>query len=45
MFLIAAIAITILWILGAFVFRTLGGLVHLLLLIAVVEIILHFVRR
>ncbi len=45
MFLIVAIAMTILWVLGTFVFRIIGGFIYLLLLIAVVSLVLHFVRR
>lgn len=39
---IAAILV-VLWLLGFFAFHVAGGLIHLLLVIAVVMIILHFV--
>ena len=32
------------WLLGLFAFHVAGGLIHILLVIAVVAIILHFVR-
>jgi hypothetical protein len=44
MFLIMAIVLVVLWVLGAFVFRMIGGLVHLLPIIAVIALVLHFVR-
>jgi len=44
MFLIVAIVLVVLWVLGAFVFRIIGGLVHLLLIIALIALVLHFVR-
>jgi hypothetical protein len=40
---IAAILI-ILWLLGFLAFHVAGGLIHLLLIIAVIVIIIHFVR-
>lgn len=39
---IAAILV-VLWLLGFFAFHVAGGLIHLLLVIAVVMVILHFV--
>ena len=44
MFLIMAIVLLVLWVLGAFVFRIIGGVVHLLLTIALIALVLHFVR-
>jgi hypothetical protein len=44
MFLIMAIVLVVLWVLGAFVFRMIGGLVHFMLIIALIALILHFVR-
>lgn len=44
MFLIVAIALVVLWVMGAFVFRVLGGLVHILLIIALIALVVHFVR-
>jgi uncharacterized membrane protein YfcA len=44
MFLIMAIVSVVLWVLGAFMFRIIGGVVHLLLTIALIALVLHFVR-
>ncbi|MGZ3264400.1 MAG: lmo0937 family membrane protein [Croceibacterium sp.] len=40
---IIAVVLVVLWLLGFFAFHVGGGLIHLLLVIAVVMIILHFV--
>lgn len=42
-FLTIAIVLIILWALGFFVFPVGGGLIHLLLVIAIIAIIWHFV--
>ena len=39
-----AIIILILWLLGAFVIHVGGGLIHLLLVIGIIVLIVHFVR-
>lgn len=39
-----ALVILILWALGAFAFHIGGGLIHILLVVALIAIILHFVR-
>lgn len=39
-----AIFLLILWILGAFVFKALGGLIHILLIIAVVVIVMRLLK-
>lgn len=39
-----AIFLLVLWILGAFVFEILGGLIHLLLIIAVVVIVYRLIK-
>ena len=44
MFLTIAIVLLILWALGFFMFPIGGGLIHLLLVIAVIAIIWHFVK-
>ena len=44
MFLTIAIVLIVLWALGFFVFPVVGGLVHLLLVIAVIAIIWHFLK-
>ena len=43
LFTLAAILV-VLWLLGFFAFHVAGGLIHLLLVLAVIVIILHFVR-
>jgi Family of unknown function (DUF5670) len=44
MFLTIAIILLILWALGFFVFPVMGGLIHIILVIAVISIIWHFVK-
>jgi len=44
MFLTIALVLIVLWALGFFVFPVVGGLVHILLLIAIVAIIWHFLK-
>ena len=44
MFLTIALVLIVLWALGFFVFPVAGGLVHILLLIAIVAIIWHFLK-
>jgi hypothetical protein len=43
-FLIAAIVLFVAWVLGWIVFHVAGGLLHVLLVIAVISLIVHFVR-
>jgi hypothetical protein len=43
-FTILFVVLLIAWILGFAVFHVAGGLIHLLLIVAVVFLILHFVR-
>jgi len=43
-FLMLFIALIVAWILGGFVFRVAGGLIHILLVVAVISLIVHFVR-
>jgi hypothetical protein len=45
MFLILFIVLLVVWLLGWAAFQVAGGLIHLLLIIAVIFLILHFVRR
>lgn len=40
-----AIVLVVLWLLGAVAFKVTGALIHLLLIIAVVAVVLHFARR
>ena len=44
MLLTLAIVLAVLWALGWFTFHAAGGLLHLLLIVAVISIVLHFVR-
>jgi hypothetical protein len=44
MFLIVAVVLVVLWLLGAFVFRVMGGLVHIVLVIALIALVVHFLR-
>jgi len=43
MFLILFLVLLVMWILGFAAFHVAGGLIHLLLILAVISIILHFV--
>jgi hypothetical protein len=42
---IIIVALFVLWILGAFVFKMAGWLIHLLLIVAVILLIVNLVRR
>jgi hypothetical protein len=44
MFLVLFFILLIVWILGWAAFHVAGGLIHLLLILAVIAIIMHFVR-
>jgi uncharacterized membrane protein YqjE len=44
MFLTIALVLLVLWALGFFVFPVVGGLVHILLVIAIIAIIWHFIK-
>jgi ABC-type transport system involved in cytochrome bd biosynthesis fused ATPase/permease subunit len=44
MLLTIALILFVLWALGFFAFHFAGGLIHLILIIAVIVIVLHFVR-
>jgi hypothetical protein len=43
MFLIIAVILALAWILGISVFHVAGGLIHLLLIVALISLIWHFV--
>lgn len=45
MFLFLVALLVVLWLLGWGAFHVGGGLIHLLLIVAVVFLVLHFVRR
>ena len=40
-----AIVLVVLWLLGALAFKVTGALIHLLIVLAVVAVVLHFARR
>jgi hypothetical protein len=44
MFLMLFIVLLVAWLLGFFAFHVAGGLIHLLLIVAVVSLIVHFAR-
>jgi hypothetical protein len=44
MFLIVAVVLAVLWGLGWFAFHVAGGLIHLLLLVALIAVVVHFMR-
>jgi len=44
MFLILFIVLLVAWLAGFLVFHIAGGLIHLLLIVALVSLIVHFVR-
>ena len=43
-FLILFMVLFVAWVLGGFVFQVAGGLIHILLVVAVISLIVHFVR-
>ncbi|MGH9351701.1 MAG: lmo0937 family membrane protein [Terriglobia bacterium] len=45
MFLVLFIVLLIAWLLGWFAFHVAGGLIHILLVVAIIALIVHFVRR
>jgi Family of unknown function (DUF5670) len=44
MFMILFIVLAVAWVLGWAAFHVAGGLIHLLLIVALVSLIVHFVR-
>ena len=44
LFLVSAIVLFVMWVLGWFVFHVAGGLIHVLLVVAIITLIVHFVR-
>jgi len=44
MFGLIALVLVVLWALGFFAFHVTAGFIHLLLIIAVILVVLHFVR-
>ena len=45
MFLTLFVIFLVFWLLGFFAFHVAGGLIHLLLIIAVIFLVVHFFRR
>jgi hypothetical protein len=45
MFVILFAVLLVLWLMGFFAFHVAGGLIHILLVVAVICLIVHFVRR
>ena len=45
MFLALFVALLIMWLMGFFAFHIAGGLIHILLIVAVISLVVHFVRR
>jgi Family of unknown function (DUF5670) len=45
MLLVLVVVLVVVWLLGWGAFHVAGGLIHLLLLVAVVFLVMHFVRR
>ncbi len=43
MWMMIAVILLVMWLLGAFAFHIAGGLIHLLLVIAVIAVVVHFV--
>ena len=43
-FMILFVVLLVAWLLGLTVFHVAGGFIHILLIIAVISLILHFVR-
>jgi hypothetical protein len=44
MFLALFVVLLVLWLLGFFAFHVAGGLIHLLIIVAVIALVLHLVR-
>ena len=44
MFLIFALVFVVIWGIGWVAFHAVGGLIHLLLIIAVISVVVHFTR-
>ena len=44
MFLGLFVVLLVMWLMGFFAFHVAGGLIHLLLIVAVISLLLHFFR-
>ena len=45
MFLALFVILLLMWLLGFFAFHVAGGLIHLLLIVAVISLVVHLLRR
>ena len=45
MFLALFFILLIMWVLGFLAFHVAGGLIHLLIIVAIISLVLHIVRR
>jgi len=45
MFLALFVILLVLWLLGFFAFHVAGGLIHILIVVAVISLVVHFLRR
>ena len=45
MFLALFVALLLIWLLGRFAFRVASGLIHLILIVALIALVAHFLRR
>ena len=44
MFLTLFVVLLIMWVMGFFAFHVAGGLIHILLIIALISLVMHFFR-
>jgi len=44
MFLILFVVLLVMWLLGFFAFKAAGGLIHILLVVAVISLLVHLFR-
>jgi len=45
MFLTLFVILLVMWLLGLFAFHVAGGLIHILLIVAVISLLVHLFRR
>lgn len=45
MFLVLFFILLIMWLMGFLAFHIAGGLIHLLIIVAIISLVLHIVRR
>jgi Family of unknown function (DUF5670) len=44
LWLVAALVLLVVWVLGWLAFHVAGGLIHLILVVAVISLVVHFLR-